>query len=431
MGCWSQRPQSRVCERANGHGMSRLLAALTPYAVAPARYGPQIRDAGLLSNLGPDWDVIHFSQSIQRTDLPWPPRKIRAGERWTEHRLWDPLSSAWLLGLSKVGGYPGAYADRLLGLLPRRNIRASLARADAVWVAHPYQFSWARRHTPPGTPVAVDAHCVESDLYPRRKARWTAVIAEEISRAELHAWREADVVIATSEEEAARIRTAGAREVVVAPNGVDLVRFRPVSNEAERLGARRRLGVEEHRLLAVFVGSAGGANFSAVEPLRRLASELMPTGVGIVVIGRIGIGRSPSPNLRWVGEVADVVPWLQTADIALCPTEAGSGTSLKVVEYLAAGLPIVSTAIGIRGLDVRDGVEAQVCEIDEFAARIAALAKDENRRRVLGGGARRLAETRYGWPAIGRAVAVTLERLAEGQDNGLADRRRRPVVRDR
>src|SRR5437879_145375 len=102
--------------------MGRRLVVLTPYAVWPPRHGPQKRLAGLLGNLGPGWEVVHFSQAVQRSDLPIPPRRVRAGPHWTEHRNLDPISNAWLIGLTKLGGYPAAYADRLLGLLPRRRI---------------------------------------------------------------------------------------------------------------------------------------------------------------------------------------------------------------------------------------------------------------------------------------------------------------------
>src|SRR5258708_12472906 len=98
------------------------LVVLTPYAVWPPRHGPQQRVAGILGHLGPDWDVVHFSQAVQRSDLPFPARQVRAGPRWTEHRNLEPLSNAWLIGLTKVGGYPPAYADRRLPLLPPRPI---------------------------------------------------------------------------------------------------------------------------------------------------------------------------------------------------------------------------------------------------------------------------------------------------------------------
>jgi len=401
--------------------LTRLLVALTPYAVAPPRHGPQIRLAGELGNLGESWRVIHFSQSIQRTDLPWPPRTVQGGERWVEHRLRDPVSAAWLVGLSKLGGYPAAYADRLLALAPRRRVRAALAEADAIFVSPHYQLPWVRRHAPRSTRVVVDCHCIEGDLWPARGAWWTRRVAREIREGELAAWRDADVVFATCEEEAERIRGVGAREVVVVRNGVDVDAVQPVASDAERRAERRRLGLAEDGLLAVFVGSTGYANVNALEPLQRQAAAMGDAGVQIAVVGRVSIGRAPVDNVRWVGEVPTVAPWLRAADIALCPLLEGSGTSLKTVEYLAAGLALVSTPVGVRGLEVRDGEQALVVDVDAFPAAVARLANDPALRRRLGAAARQHAVDGFSWRAIGATAAGVFEDLARRRerDRGL------------
>lgn len=398
--------------------MTRRLVALTPYAVAPPRHGPQIRVAGVLGNLGPGWEVEHFSQSIQRTDLPIPPASVRGGERWVEHRMRDPLSAAWLIGLGKLGGYPAAYADRLLALAPRRRVRAALASADAVLVSPHYQFPWVRRHTPPEVRIAVDCHCIEGDLWPERTARWTRRVAREIREGEIAAWRAADMVFATCEEEAERIRAAGARDVVVVPNGVDVQRFGAADAE-QRAAERLRLGLNVAGLIAVFVGSAGYENVNAMTPLQRQAAGYAAAGVHVVVVGRVGIGREPASNITWTGEVADVVPWLRAADIAVCPLTGGSGTSLKTVEYLAAGLPLVSTPVGARGLGLQDGVHALVREIADFPAAVATLAGDAPLRARLGAAARAHAERHFDWASIGALAASSLERLAVERDHAL------------
>src|SRR5947209_4504810 len=113
----------------------RHLTALTPYAIAPPRHGPQIRVAGVLGNLGEEWQVAHFSQAVQRSDLPWPPRRVAAGPHWVETRMLDPVSNAWLIGLAKLARYPAVGADRLLALAPRREIRAAMTASDAVFVS--------------------------------------------------------------------------------------------------------------------------------------------------------------------------------------------------------------------------------------------------------------------------------------------------------
>jgi glycosyltransferase involved in cell wall biosynthesis len=390
---------------------------MTPYAVFPPRHGPQVRLAGLLGNLGDGWEITHFSQSIQRTDLPWPPATLRAGPHWVEHRMRDPISAAWLVGLSKVGHYPAAYADRLLALFPRRHIRRALARADAVLVSPHYQFPWVRRHTPSTTPIVVDIHSIDADVWPARRAAWTRMVAREIREGEQRAWAAADMVFATSEEDAEVARRAGARRSVIVPNGVDVDRFAPAKGADERLQLRRLLGLPDGPL-AIFVGSGGYANVNAVAIIERQQEEFATAGIAVVVVGRVGQGRAASGAVTFSGEVADVAAYLRAADIAICPLLDGSGTSLKSVEYLASGVPVVSSPVGVRGLGVVDGVSAIVRDVEEIPAAAARVLADPDLARRLGEEGRQLAVDRFSWPGIGATAATALGRLVEGQSSG-------------
>lgn len=389
----------------------RRLAVLTPYAVAPPRHGPQIRVAGILGHLGPGWEVSHFSQSVQRSDLPFPPRRVQGGPHWVEHRMLDPISIGWLVGLTKLVHFPAVYADRLLALAPRRPVRRALAEADAVLVSPHYQFAWVRRHTPEGTPIVVDCHCIEADVWPSKGDAFTRRLNEAIRAGELDAWRRADCVFATCDGEAELIRSLGAREVVVVPNAADVERITPVATPDERRRERARLGLDPDAVIGLFIGSSGWANVEAAEILAGLAPELRAAGIETVVAGRVGIGRPPTEGCSWVGEVEDVAPWLRAADIALCPLEHGSGTSLKVVEYLAAGLPLVTTAVGARGLGLTDGREALFAEPHEFPAAVRRLVEDSGLRTRLGEAARAHAVARFSWSAAGTTAAATFERL--------------------
>jgi glycosyltransferase involved in cell wall biosynthesis len=398
----------------------RRLTVLTPYAVAPPRHGPQIRVAGVLGNLGSSWRVTHFSQAIQRSDLRWPRRRVAAGPRWVETRMLDPISIAWLVGLAKLAHYPAVHADLVLGLAPRPEIREALKTADAVLVSPHYQFRWVRRHTPTHVPVIVDCHCIEADVWPARVSRFSKHLASEIRAGELHAWRNADSVFATCEQEADYIHSVGARDVVVVPNAADTKRIQPVEDEAERRRVRSALGLPVGGLLGVFVGSAGWANVEAADILQQQAATLRQIGVQTIVVGRVGIGRPAVQGCRWVGEVEDVAPWLRAADVALCPLVHGSGTSLKVVEYLAAGLPLVTTPVGARGLRLEDGREALLTEPERISHAVKRLVEDPALRSRLGAAARAHAVAQFSWAAAGARATEALDRLVGGRESLIA-----------
>lgn len=397
----------------SGH---RRLVVLTPYACAPPRHGPQVRVAGLLNHLGAWWEVAHYTQSLQRTDLPWPKRAVRGGPRWVEYRLRDPLSAAWLVGLAKVAHFPPAYADRFLGAFPRPRLCRALQRADAVLVSPHYQYSWVRRHAPPTTPIVVDCHAIEHRVWPPGHRWWSRVLSGEIARGEARAWRGADAVFVTCTAEADIVAGFGARRVEVIPNGVDVIRIRPPRGEGERADVRRHLGLHPQARVALFVGSAGYGNVHAVDALEGLSPALAAIGVDLHVVGRVGVGRRSRPGITFHGEVPDVAPWLRAADLALCPLldEGGTnGTSLKTVEYLAAGLAIVSTPAGVRGLPVRDGEHVVVVPLHGLVPAVAALLDDVSRRTALGRAAREVAERDLSWEVIGARATAVLDELVD------------------
>jgi glycosyltransferase involved in cell wall biosynthesis len=388
---------------------TRRLVVVTMSATYPPRRGNQIRTAELLGHLGDGWQIDSFSLTIQRTDLPLPRKRVRVSDRWTDWRSRDPLVLAWMSALARLG-YPPVFVDRILPMVRRRRLRRALAGADVVWVAPPYHFDWVRRLTPAHVPVILDEQGIEADMYPARGSSWSARIAAEVRRAERAAFAQADLVMVTCQEDGEEARGHGGREVALVANGVDLRRFRPV-DARERLRLRGELGLACDALLAVFVGSGHPPNVRALEVLEAQAGAYADVGVQIVAVGRASIGRPRADNVVHVGEVADVAVYLQAADIALCPLLTGSGTSIKTIEYLAAGLPLVSTATGVRGLEVRPGVDAEVCPVEEMPSRVADLATTPSRRIAMAIAGRRLAEERYGWDGAGRAASAALTAL--------------------
>jgi glycosyltransferase involved in cell wall biosynthesis len=82
------------------------------------------------------------------------------------------------------------------------------------------------------------------------------------------------------------------------------------------------------------------------------------------------VGRGPSPALRrrleaaerveLAADVPDVGPYLRRAAVAVNPVISGSGVNIKLVEYLDAGLPLVSTSLATEGLPLGPGVDLEV-----------------------------------------------------------------------
>ena len=99
------------------------------------------------------------------------------------------------------------------------------------------------------------------------------------------------------------------------------------------------------------------------------------------------------------------------------PLRIGGGSRLKILESLAAGLPVVSSAVGAEGLELANGRDLVVAE--DGAAFVQALADamlapDRARARAEHG--RRTVAARYGWDMLAaRLEQIWLDAAAKGK----------------
>lgn len=212
-------------------------------------------------------------------------------------------------------------------------------------------------------------------------------------------------VFAVSHEEAAALRAilpSGA-PVAVVPNGVDVPYFAATSASPLYVETARK---EE---TIVFTGALSfHPNVDGVvwfvETVWPLIRARRPEACLLVV------GRSPVPAVAALDgrhgvsvypDVADVRPYLAAAALSVAPLRLGSGARLKILDALAAGLPVVSTTVGAEGLALvheRDLLLAD--EPSSFAAAVLALLDDPARARTLARHGQGSVRNLYSWETI-------------------------------
>ena len=207
-------------------------------------------------------------------------------------------------------------------------------------------------------------------------------------------WPPTHCILVPSEADRERCRRARpTANVVLVPNGVDCRRVTPAPSGDGR------------RPVLLFSGDMGWEpNVHAALLLgTRIFPEVRRAHPSVEL--RLA-GRSPDsrvlalrgPGIVVTGEVADMLPHLHDATIYAAPHATGVGPRTKLLEAMAAGLPIVTTSVGIEGIEAADGREIIIAEdpATTAAAILRLLSLPEERRR-LGAAARRLAEERYDW----------------------------------
>jgi glycosyltransferase involved in cell wall biosynthesis len=154
---------------------------------------------------------------------------------------------------------------------------------------------------------------------------------------------------------------------VLVPNGVDLQRFGGI--EAHRGRTRRELGIAEEVMLLLFTASKWGPNRQAFEYLRDFAQAraafLAEHRIHIVAVGNVAARPIRQPGFTATGSVERVEPYFAAADAAINPMRSGAGTNVKMCEYIALRLPILSTPFGARGLHFEDGETGFVFEQED------------------------------------------------------------------
>lgn len=236
------------------------------------------------------------------------------------------------------------------------------------------------------------------------QATHRALVHVDLARDHLTAAvRRATVVTAVSQPVAAWLGVATCRtdRVVVLPNGVDPDRFHPQPIRAQGPFTVGFVGTLKpwHGVDVLIEAMAG---------LRRRRSD-----VGLLLVGdgpqaRDILTRAERSGVpvEHTGALApmDVPPHLARMDVACAPYPATGNVSyfspLKVLEYLAAGVPVVASAIGqLPHLldDGRCGVLTDPGDADALASAIDDLLANHDRRQALARRGRQRVEQHHTW----------------------------------
>lgn len=242
----------------------------------------------------------------------------------------------------------------------------------------------------------LDAHNVYQDMtrFPQASLRdrvFHRVTRRRQARMETACWAEAAHVIfcsAVDRDGAERLLPGVARKSTVVPNCIDVKAFVPRPAPAFRRGGP-----------VIFMGTSRyPPNFFAIQEICREVAPALADLEFRIVGDAVWAPDSVPPNVRFLGRVASTAEHLAAAQVAIAPVRHGSGTRLKLLEYFAAGLPVVCTAKAAEGLDVEDGRHLRLVDTPrQLAAAVRQLHADPEACAALGAAARALVEARYDW----------------------------------
>lgn len=217
-------------------------------------------------------------------------------------------------------------------------------------------------------------------------------------------WCDAFVAVsATTAEQARAQREVDARKLATIENGIDLSRFTP--SEEARQAVRAELAIAPH---AFVVGTVGRLVKEKNQPLLvRAMAPLLSSTLQLVIAGdgperaaveaAVGALGDAARFVHLLGARSDT-PRLYTAFDLFALSSDSEGLPLVIVEAMASGLPVVSTAVGgIPAVVVDEGTGALVPpgDLDALSRKLAHLATAPTLAITWGAEGRRRALSRY------------------------------------
>jgi sugar transferase (PEP-CTERM/EpsH1 system associated) len=259
----------------------------------------------------------------------------------------------------------------------------------------------------------IDVDSYKWRQYAQRAPFWTAWVyrleAMHLAAYESHIASTFDRLFLTSEQECRHLPARASRNNPLAvSNGVDLQFFNPRHVPAKHIGG----------LPLVFTGvmdywpNIEGISWFVECILPRIQASVPGTQLYVV-------GSKPTPAVRNLqrskgvtvtGFVEDIRDYLAAASICVVPLRIARGIQNKVLEAMAMGKPVVTTAQAFEGVQAVPGEDIVVAHGEEdFVQAVINLLRDSGRAERIGARARACAERNYRWDLnLGKLSCVGL-----------------------
>lgn len=344
---------------------------ISSYNAYPPAAGGQVRTHGLAKALASNGHDIkryvlrgvtsriykEYEQNGLSRDILDVYQSVVYAETYPEYRPFNPLYDVG--NAPMMFSLPPIFLAPISAFMRSPKVDKLLSWADIIVLEKPWSVNiLSEAHE--DTPVVYSSHDFIPELYDEPTnflERWFYQKAHQMERLAVEV---ADLIVCISKRDCQNLQERYRPDcpLLTVPNSIPASEISNQTHpEPARCSVRERHGINPKTIVGVFVGGTHAPNVDAAKFIINLAKCI--DKAEFIIVGEAGNTLESYPeNVTTTGFVDEIEPYLAAADFALNPITQGSGSNVKMLDYLSSGLPVITTDFGTRGYDVAnvDGV---------------------------------------------------------------------------
>jgi glycosyltransferase involved in cell wall biosynthesis len=248
----------------------------------------------------------------------------------------------------------------------------------------------------------------------RQNAPWylkpfAALESRKIKHYEATIVKDFDHILAVTEpDRQALLEAVAETSVVGAPMDSSRITVVPIAVDTRQLQPAIRQA-DSNNLLTLgtlhYPPNADGIRWFAREVFPLIRRQV--PAVTLTIVGKnppadfLRLAQQYPDAIRVTGYVPDLDQYMDQAALMVVAVRAGGGMRVRILEAFARAMPVVTTTVGLEGIEARPGEDVMVADTPAvFAQTVVELLRDRALQSQLAANGRRLAERSYDWQVV-------------------------------
>lgn len=322
--------------------------------IFPPQSGGQLRSSNLAMAISKNHSVNIYSLTGRKSDY----LKLKAsGKSQITENLSEYTNRNPLYGMLQFISYqlklPPFWLTILLLIYLPKDLNKQLNEAEIIILDFPFLYPIFKKAIK--AKKILNTHNAEFNLYQN------STLKKLVKKIETNAFSISDKIFFCSEIDQKQFaESLYENKSMIVPNGIDLNQYTKIDYELNSK-IKNELKIKENSHVFIFTGSRYKPNFDAFKRLLEFTNSekefLEKNNIVILIVGSVSDQLINDKHLKITGRVESIIPYLQISDFALNNIDSGSGTNVKMFEYIASNLTILSTEFGTRGFSLVANVD--------------------------------------------------------------------------